>query len=84
MTVGELWDVVGAGGATALLLIVLVMIVREDLVTGKQYRREVDRAEKLNSQASEVTVLTRRLLDVIEEYTRHNRAMDREWEDRRR
>jgi len=73
MTVGEMWDLIGAGGATATLLIVVVLLLREDLVTGRAYRREIDRSEKLNAQAGETVTLTRRLLDVIDQYTEQRR-----------
>lgn len=73
MTVAEMWDLIGAGGATATLLVVLVLLLREDLVTGRAYRREIDRSEKLNAQAGETTLLTKRLLDVIETYTEQQR-----------
>jgi len=73
MTVGEMWDLIGAGGATATLLIVVVLLLREDLVTGRAYRREIDRSEMLNAQAGETVTLTRRLLDVIDQYTEQRR-----------
>ncbi len=67
MTASEMWDMIGAGGATATLLIVLVLILREDLVPGRAYRREVQRVEKLQDQADEVIVLSQRLLDAIKD-----------------
>ena len=71
MTVTDMWDLISAGGATATLLIVVVLLLREDLTPGSETRRERARADALNQQAAEVTLLTKRLLDLIEDYTRH-------------
>ena len=70
MTVGELWELIASGGVPAALLIVVVLFLREDIVSGKAYRREIDRSEKLNAQATETVLLTKRLLDAIDQYTR--------------
>ena len=70
MTLAELWGLIRTGGVPATLLIVVALFLREDIVAGKAYRREIDRAEKLNAQAGETVMLSKRMLDVIDQYTR--------------
>lgn len=71
MTAAEMWDMIGAGGASAVLLIVLVLILREDLVPGRTFRRESGRVEKLQDQADEIVLLSQQLLNAINDRDGH-------------
>jgi len=77
MTVVDGWELISSGGATAVLFLVLVLVLTERLVTGTQFRRECDRNRKLdeqnaalNAQNHETVLIAKRMLDVIDQYTR--------------
>lgn len=66
MTITDLWDLLSAGGLVAALLLYAVLSQREDIVPGRTYRREIERAEKANAQAERSHQMTERLLAAIE------------------
>lgn len=71
MTATEMWDMIGAGGTTATLLIVLILILREELVPGRTYRRACQREEKLQDQADEIVLLSQKLIAAINDRDGH-------------
>lgn len=66
----SLWELIASGGVPATLLVVLLMVLREDIVTGRAYRREIERSERLNQQAQEALDQTKRLLAVVDTYAK--------------
>lgn len=74
MAAVDMWDLISRGGLVAALLIYIVMGQREDIVSGKAYRREIDRATKADEQAERSRQLIERLLTAIETMDRMGRA----------
>lgn len=69
MTAQDIWALVSSGGGTAALVVVLWLILTERLVPGAQYRREIDRNQRLDDENRELLRLQRRTVDVIDTYT---------------
>jgi len=69
MTAQDIWQLISSGGGTAALVVVLWLILTERLVTGTQYRREIDRNQRLDQENRELLRLQQRTVNVIDTYT---------------
>lgn len=69
MTAQDIWQLISSGGGTAALVIMLWLILTERLVTGTQYRREIDRNQRLDQENRELLRLQQRTVNVIDTYT---------------
>jgi len=69
MTAQDIWQLLSSGAGTAALVIMLWLILTERLVTGTQYRREIDRNQRLDQGTRELLRLQQRTVNVIDTYT---------------